>query len=193
MREKKYENGMIVGRFQPFHLEHLRFAAAAARKVNHLWVGITFPFGHYVHEMGKARTADEANPLPYWLRLKCVESALLNDAKLSRGSFSILAAPLVPGIIETLVPKGTVYLATVVEPWDKQKEGIFLKAGFRVLLLKLGDKTISGTMIRKKIRLRDKSWKKYIPQSIRKQYAFLIDDYVCRASCSGTYAAGVLR
>lgn len=177
---KKYENGIIVGRFQPFHLEHLYFAAAAAKKVNHLWVGITFPFGHHVHEVGKARTKDEANPLPYWLRLKCVESALLCDAKLPRDRFSVLAAPLVPVIIENLVPKGTVFLTTVVEPWSKQKEMFFLKAGFRVLTLKLGGKTISGTMIRKRIRLRDETWKKYIPQSISRRYASLIDAYVRR-------------
>ena len=28
---KKYDNGLIVGRFQPFHLEHLRLAAEAEK------------------------------------------------------------------------------------------------------------------------------------------------------------------
>ena len=130
INKAKPENGIIVGRFQPFHLEHLRFAVAAASRVNHLWVGITRPFGSYIQESGGARTTASANPLPYWLRFKCVETALLHDAGIPRDEFSILPAPLVPEILEQLVPKGSIFLTTIVNEWSVQKEELFLKAGF---------------------------------------------------------------
>lgn len=174
----KYKQGIIVGRFQPFHLEHLRFVIAAAKKVDHLWVGITRPFGNHLPEIGGARATDDANPLPYWLRFKCVESTLIHDAKIPQDTFSILPAPLVPGIIEQLVPKGTIFLTTFVEEWSLFKEKLFINAGFKVIKLDLGNKKISGTMIRERIRKKDESWKDFIPRSIREQYATLIAAYV---------------
>jgi len=176
--EEKYENGIIVGRFQPFHLEHLRFAVAAASKVSHLWVGITCPFGNYIQETGGVRTTVSANPLPYWLRFKCVETALLHDAGISRDKFSILPAPLVSEILEQLVPKGTVFLTTIVDERSVQKEGLFFNAGFKVIRIDFEYRPISGTLIREKIRKGDEGWKEFVPRSILENYASSIDAYV---------------
>jgi len=175
-----YENGIIAGRFQPFHLGHLRFAAAAAGMVSHLWVGITCPFGKYIPEIGNFRTSDRHNPLPYWLRFKCVESALLFDAGIPRTQFSILPLPLVPEIIKQLLPEGTVFLTNIVEEWNLDKEKLFIEAGMNTLRFDVGIKIISSTMIREKIREKDKTWRNFVPGSIYKQYAAVINDYVCR-------------
>ena len=178
INKAKPENGIIVGRFQPFHLEHLRFAVAAASRVSHLWVGITRPFGSYIQEAGGARTTASANPLPYWLRFKCVETALLHDAGIPRDKFSILPAPLAPEILEQLVPKGAIFLTTIVNEWSLQKEELFLKAGFKALRIDFEYRPISSTMIREKIRKGDESWREFVPKSISENYASLIDAYV---------------
>lgn len=175
---KKYDNGLIVGRFQPFHLEHLRLAAEAASRVEHLWVGITRPFGRSIPEIGGLRATDGANPLPYWLRYRCVESALMNDAGLARTSFSILPVPLVKEIIVQLVPRGTVFLTTIMEEWGVEKEELFRKAGFETIRMDVGGKTISGSMIREKISGKDPSWKEYLPGHMGEQYAALIETFV---------------
>jgi len=175
---KKYNNGLIVGRFQPFHLEHLRLAVAAAGRVKHLWVGITRPFGKCIPEIGGARAVDGANPLPYWLRYQCVECALINDAGFSPTSFSILPVPLVKEIIKQIVPRGTVFLTTIMEQWGVEKEELFRKSGLETIRMDLGAKTISGTMIRDKIAGRDQSWKDFVPKHMRERYASVIETYV---------------
>jgi cytidyltransferase-like protein len=175
-----YENGIIAGRFQPFHLGHLRFATAAAGMVNHLWIGITRPFGKCIPEIGDLRTSDRHNPLPYWLRFKCVESALLCDAGIPKDKFSILPLPLVPVIIKQLLPEGTIFLTNIVEEWSLDKEKLFLEAGMNTLRFDVGVKVISSTIIREKIKKKDRTWRNFVPSSIYKQYAAVINDYVCR-------------
>lgn len=175
-----YTNGIIAGRFQPFHLGHLRFATAAAGMVDHLWVGITRPFGKCIPEIGGLRTSNIHNPLPYWLRFKCVEAALLYDAGIPRTKFSVLPLPLAPEIIKQLLPEGTVFLTNIVEEWSLDKEKLFVKAGMKTLRLDVGAKVISSTMIREKIRKKDKTWRNFVPVSIYKQYAAVINDYLCR-------------
>ena len=178
-KQTRLKNGLIAGRFQPFHLGHLRLAIAAAETVDHLWIGITRPFGSSIPEIGGLRTSEKYNPLPYWLRFKCVESALLRDALLPRDKFSILPLPLIPEIIGQLVPGGTVFLTNIVEAWSEQKEKIFIKAGLKVLRLDVGPKTISSTIIRQKIRMKDQGWKELVPKSIWREYAKDIGNYVC--------------
>ena len=179
-KQARLKNGVIAGRFQPFHLGHLRLAIAAAETVDHLWVGITRPFGSSIPEIGGLRTSDDYNPLPYWLRFRCVESALLRDALLSRDKFSILPLPLIPGVIGQLVPEGTVFLTNIVEVWSLKKEKLFINAGLKVLRLDVGPKIISSTMIRRKIRMQDQSWKEFVPKSIQQHYSQIIDSYVCQ-------------
>ena len=174
----KHEHGLIVGRFQPFHLEHLRYTIAAAKKVNHLWIGITRPLGNLMPEIGGLRAHDSSNPLPYWLRLKCVDTALLKDAGIPRSKFSIIPVSLNREIAKDVVPQGAIFLTTIVEQWNIDREKLFINAGFKVLRLDLGGKKISGSMIRDKIKQKDGTWKNYIPQSIRVKYASLIAAYV---------------
>ena len=126
-RRVRYENGLIAGRFQPFHLGHLRLAIAAAETVDHLWIGITRPFGSILPEIGGLRTSSDFNPLPYWLRFKCVESALVYDAKIPKEKFSILPLPLIQEVIGQLVPKGTAFLTNIVEEWSLEKENYQLR------------------------------------------------------------------
>lgn len=175
---KKYKNVLIVGRFQPFHLEHLRLAAAAAEQAEHLWVGITRPFGKHIPEAGGVRDTDGANPLPYWLRRRSIETALINDAGLPGSGFSIVAVPLVREMIGQIVPPDTIFLTTIVEEWGVQKEDLFRKAGFGTSRIDLGGRTISGTMIREKIMNKDPGWKDLVPECMGEQYAALIEKFV---------------
>lgn len=180
-RQIRHKNGLIAGRFQPMHLGHLRLAVAAAGMVDHLWVGITRPFGGSFPEIGGLRASDEYNPLPFWLRFKCVESALLQEASLSRERFSILPLPLIPEIIRQTIPQGAVFLTNIVEDWSVEKERLFIKSGLRVIRIDVGPKTISSTMIRQKIKIKEHGWKELVPKSIWEGYGKEIDSYVRQA------------
>lgn len=71
--------GAVCGRFQIFHLDHLRYVLAAKEKCRHLIVGITSPDSSVApQEQADAnRGKAEANPCTYYERMKMVESALL--------------------------------------------------------------------------------------------------------------------
>lgn len=50
-------NGLLIGRFQPFHLGHLEAILFGLSKVENLWIGIGS--SNKSHEMKNPFTADE--------------------------------------------------------------------------------------------------------------------------------------
>ena len=86
-----YETGVIHGRFQILHNDHLKYLLAGKALCRHLVVGITNP----EPEMVKAETVDPnrsdplANPLTYYERY-CLIRTSLADAGLDMASFSVV-------------------------------------------------------------------------------------------------------
>ncbi len=176
-----HEEGLVLGRFQPFHLEHLRFVLAALSRVKHLWIGITRPFGSTIHESGGDRTSDKSNPLPFWLRFKCIKK-VLDSINVPPEKYSIIAAPLISEKLSSIVPKETIVFSTAVEEWGYKKEKIIKASGLKVHRLKLGSKTISGSDIRYKIANGDCSWKELVPAVIADHFSLEITAFIERTS-----------
>ncbi|MEJ2698658.1 MAG: nicotinate-nucleotide adenylyltransferase, partial [Desulfuromonadales bacterium] len=66
----EFELGVIHGRFQVLHNDHLRFLLAGKSLCRHLVVGITNPDPHLTREdpADQHRHSPLANPLTYWER-----------------------------------------------------------------------------------------------------------------------------
>jgi FMN phosphatase YigB (HAD superfamily)/nicotinamide mononucleotide adenylyltransferase len=158
---ERIDVGLVLGRFQPLHLEHVRYLEAALDHARHVCVGITHPF-NLLEAGGQTRNDARANPLPYWLRRQSV----MDWAERSRvGSrISVIPVPLSDmGLRSVLDPESTVLL-TDVEPWSQEKRALVEGVGHRVIVLPVGSKRISGTHVRELIRSGDDGWLRLVPE-----------------------------
>lgn len=89
------KTGVVCGRFQIFHNEHLRYVLAAKEKCNYLLIGITSPEGATGHmEIADANRGKEvANPCTFYERLCIIKNALL-DAGVRLEEFDIVPYPI---------------------------------------------------------------------------------------------------
>ena len=89
------ETGVIHGRFQVLHNDHLKYLLAGKARCRHLVVGITNPDP----TLTRAETADPerdrpgANPLSYFERYMLVRCSLV-EAGLAYEDFSIVPFPV---------------------------------------------------------------------------------------------------
>ena len=163
-------SGLIVGRFQPFHNEHVAYALAAKKQCHFLWVGLTNFMQTALPENpgGGHRLQPESNPLNFCERYTLVSDAL-QDAGLNQKDFGIVPCPIEnPTSILDIVPPKTICYLTINEEWGHEKATILREIGYPVTILWERPKTISGSMIREAIRSGDQSWKGLVPSSVAK-------------------------
>src|SRR5262249_15295966 len=129
----RLDSGLVLGRFQPLHREHVRYLDAALERVEHLVIGITRPFGEVPEAGGASRNNTDANPLPYWLR----ERILLDWADRNRvaSRVTVRPVPISDSGLRSVVAPGTTVLITEVEPWSLEKRSVIEEAGHRVIVL----------------------------------------------------------
>ena len=157
----------IHGRFQPFHLEHLAYFLKAFEKYDFLYIGITKPDINFLSRTDfrdkEYRDNPENNIFTYDQRCKIIECSLV-ECGINKKRFSFL--PFDIDQVETItLPKHIVCVSNVVEAWNEHKLNKLKKAGYQIDILYkdlLIDK-MSSTNIRKLIRQKNESWKKYIP------------------------------
>lgn len=155
--------GAVFGRFQPLHRGHLAFIEDAASRVEHLTVGVTRPYPE-LGEAGTRRTSAEANPLPYWLRLRSLSEVLARRNLSDR--VSIIPMPLRSDAVECVFPPGTVLFTTVLNDWGEEKEEILRASGRPVLRLAVRSRTPSGTEIRELARRGNSEWTDHLAQGM---------------------------
>ncbi|HAT51187.1 MAG: HAD hydrolase-like protein [Nitrospirae bacterium] len=172
---RSFDTGVILGRFQPFHLEHLRYARAASHRARTLIVGITQPFGANSREPGRERTRQDHNPYPYWLREQCVRYAL-SEAGIRVQA--ILPLPLDVESLQSALAPGTPIFTTVFDRWGEEKEALLRQSGFTVYRLEVGGKTITGSQVRTLIGKRDNSWRTLVPPVVAEQFGEAIETYL---------------
>lgn len=169
--------GAVCGRFQIFHLDHLRYVLAAKERCAHLIVGITSPDSS-VAPTEKAdfnRGTREANPCTYYERMKMVESALL-EAGMDRSDFDIVPFPIGrPELIRFYILDGTTIYVTILDEWGHCKTDRLMDYGYPVdVLWEKTEKNISSSMIRQCIRS-ERPWKHFVPNAT---YQFIIDQKI---------------
>jgi len=149
-------NGLLIGRFQPFHLGHLEAVNFALNKVENLWIGI-----------GSSNKYNEKkNPFSADERRKMITLSI-DDSIITR--IKIFDIPDVGDhekwtySIDKIVPEYNLVFSN-----DEFTKTLFEKREMNVVPVVLKDRgKLSGTNIRELI-ADDKNWQDLVPQGTRK-------------------------
>jgi cytidyltransferase-like protein len=159
------EFGVVHGRFQIFHNDHLRYVLTAKRNCEHIIIGITSPYPARapLEAIDPHRRALEANPFTYYERMSMIAACMYAEC-LSGSEFSIVPFPIEsPEELFNYAPAEATYFTTVYDAWGDEKVARLQSLGLHVRVLwRSTDKQISGTRIRGMI-ASGGSWRALVP------------------------------
>lgn len=164
------EIGVIHGRFQGLHNDHLRYLLAGKERCRHLVVGITNPdpFMTLADNSDPGRSAERANPFTYFERLRMVRAAL-QGAGVGLADFTIVPLPInFPERYHYYVPMEAVFFLTIYDAWGEKKLKLFLDLNLEVDVLwrrLYSEKGLSATELRRRI-VNHESWEKMVPAAV---------------------------
>lgn len=148
-------NGLLIGRFQPFHLGHLEALRFALSKVDKLWIGIGS--SNKPNERNNPFSADERKEMI----LSSTDIPILNRIQIY----------FIPDLdnherwikkIDSLVPKFEIVFTN-----DELTQSIYSKHGMKVVSVPFKEREVfSGTNIRKKI-VENQNWKDLVPEGTK--------------------------
>ena len=172
MHEKKvkYKLGVIHGRFQVLHNDHIKYLLAGKQMCEHLVIGITNPDPSLTRdsETNPNRSRPLANPLSYYERYIMTQAALLEEG-LKYSEFSIVPFPInVPELIKYYVPIDAIFFLTIYDEWGRQKKQYLECLGLKIHVLwevTLENKGLSSSDIREAI-IQGKEWEQFVPTSV---------------------------
>ncbi|WP_034640909.1 nicotinate-nucleotide adenylyltransferase [Desulfovibrio inopinatus] len=162
-----YRLGVIHGRFQVFHNDHLRYVLAGKQLCDHLVVGITNPdpglTGHDTADPKRSRA--ESNPLTYYERQWLVRVSLL-EAGVNGNAFTVTPFPVnSPELYLYYVPLDAVFFLTIYDDWGRRKRELFTSLGLDIHVLwecSPQDKGLSGTDVRRAM-AEGNDWESQVP------------------------------
>lgn len=185
-----YETGVIHGRFQVLHRDHLRYILAGKNCCEHLVVGITNPDPGLTREESAdpSRSSLFSNPLTYYERYVIINAALA-ESGLTPREFSVVPLPIsLPDLYQYYVPLDAVFFLTIYDDWGRQKRRYFQEMGLKIHLLwevPPEQKGISGSTVRKRM-ARGEPWEDMVPDSVaRLMKKWDIPDRLRSLSASG--------
>jgi len=167
---REIETGVIHGRFQVLHNDHLRYLLEGMRLCRHLVVAITNPDPLMTREeeTDKKRSSSLANPLTYYERYVMVRAAL-EEAGVKLSEFSIVPLPInLPELYHYYVPMDAVFFLTIYDDWGRQKLAYFQKLGLKTHVLRevpREEKGISSADVRNRM-LHGEPWEHLVPPSV---------------------------
>lgn len=170
--KSKYDIGVIHGRFQVLHNDHIKYLMAGKELCEHLIVGITNPDPTLTRdlEVNPHRSTPVANPLTYYERYIMLRNALLEQG-LKYSDFSIVPFPInFPELIKYYVPIDSTFFLTIYDDWGRQKKQFLESLGLKIYVLwevRPENKGLSSSDIRKAM-IEDKPWEHFIPTSVVK-------------------------
>ena len=148
-------NGLLIGRFQPFHLGHLEALRFALSKVDKLWVGLG----------SSNKPIEKNNPFSAEEREQMILSSI-DDSMKER--ISIYFIPDLDNHvkwiekIDTIVPKFDIIFSN-----DELTQHLYSKRNVQVVAIPfLNRDSLSGTKIRDLI-VSDQKWDDLVPQGTR--------------------------
>lgn len=166
----QYDIGIIHGRFQILHNDHVKYLMAGKELSHHLIVGITNPDPLLTkdHESNTHRSTSVDNPLTYYERM-CMIKAVLLEQGLDLSEFSIVPFPInLPHLLKYYVPLDKIFFLSIYDDWGRQKKAYLEDLELKVHILwevPLEKKGISGTNVRKLMVNGDK-WEHLVPKSV---------------------------
>lgn len=131
------ERGVIHGRFQVLHHDHMKYLLAGKARCRHLIVGITNPDPSLTrHDAADPhRSAPQANPLTYYERYVMVRAAL-TEAGVDPRDFSVAPFPInVPELYGHYLPLDAVFYLTIYDDWGWRKLEQFQKLELKTEVL----------------------------------------------------------
>jgi nicotinamide mononucleotide adenylyltransferase len=165
-----FETGVIHGRFQVLHHDHLRYLLAGKALCRHLVVGITNPDPVLTRrdESDPLRSERPDNPLTYYERLVLVRDALL-EAGVELKDFTVVPLPInLPELYGQYVPLDAVFFLSIYDDWGRKKLSYFQSLGLKTHVLwevPPERKGISAADVRK--RMADgRQWDHMVPASV---------------------------
>jgi len=135
--DQMVETGVIHGRFQVLHNDHLKYLLAGKARCRHLVVGITNPDPMLTREDPSdiLRSKPSANPLTYFERYTMLRETLA-ETGLNYVEFSIVPFPVnIPELYGYYVPLDATFFLTIYDEWGRQKLKQFKSAGLKVEVL----------------------------------------------------------
>jgi nicotinamide mononucleotide adenylyltransferase len=165
-----YDVGVIHGRFQVLHNDHLKYLLAGRKLCRHMVVGITNPDPVLTSsvDVDLKRSNAQANPLTYFERLVMVRDVLL-EAGLSHEEMTITPFPVtMPELYRHYLPLDAVYFLSIYDDWGRKK-----LAQFKALDLKSHvlwevppeRKGLSSTEIRN-LMMEGRPWEHLVPKAV---------------------------
>ena len=165
-----YDAGVIHGRFQMLHNDHVQYLLAGKARCRHLIVGITNPEPGMTQaeDVDPQRSTPLANPFTYYERYRFVRSALV-EAGVALSDFSIVPLPISePSRYHNYVPLDAVFFLSIYDDWGRRKKDYFESIGLKTFVLREvtpEEKGLSATDIRASI-LRGEPWRHLVPNSV---------------------------
>lgn len=164
------DTGVIHGRFQVLHNDHLVYLLSGMELCQHLVVGITNPDPLLTRdELADPKRSDPAaNPLTYYERYVMVR-AVLEEAGIESSRFSVVPFPInLPELYRYYVPLDALFFLSIYDEWGKRKLEYFTSLGLMTHVLRevSGDKKgLSSTEIRRRMS-RNEPWEELVPPSV---------------------------
>lgn len=161
--------GVIHGRFQVFHNDHLEYLLAGRARSRHLVIGITNPDPVLTRddEVDLRRSLREANPLTYFERYTMIRAVLAGEG-IDESSCSIVPFPVnLPDLYGCYVPLDATFFLTIYDAWGRRKRERFQAAGLKTEVLwekSPDEKAMSGSDIRDRM-ARGDAWEHLVPRA----------------------------
>jgi nicotinamide mononucleotide adenylyltransferase len=162
------EVGVIHGRFQVFHNDHLKYVLAGKSRCRHMVVGITNPDPLLTREdpVDPQRSDPASNPLTYYERYVMLRQ-VLTEAGVGYSEFSMVPFPInLPELYRYYVPLEATFYLTIYDEWGRRKLDQFHSAGLKTEVLWMrssAEKGIRGCDIRKRMASGD-AWEHLVPR-----------------------------
>lgn len=159
--------GLVHGRFQPFHNDHLKFILAAFEKVDFMYVGITNPDPRLTSEdsADSDRSRASSNPCTYYERQDMVISSLM-ESGMARERFTVVPFPInFPELWKHYAPQDALYFLTIYDEWGERKFRLLKENGLEVDVLwrkPEAEKGITASGVRENIAL-NRPWQHLVP------------------------------
>ena len=164
------EIGVVHGRFQMPHHDHMKYILAAKARCRHLIVAITNPDPSLTRydPADPARSSPAHNPLTYYERYVILKEALLAQG-LHHRTFSLVPLPInFPELYQYYVPRQAVFYLTIYDAWGERKLQMFESLGLPVEVLwrqPKAEKGLTSTLVRQKI-AQGQAWEHLVPAGV---------------------------
>jgi len=170
MPAPEHETGVLHGRFQILHNDHMKYLLAGKALCRHLVIGITNPDPRLTAEESTdpQRSSALANPLTYYERYVLINAALKEKA-INPHEFSVVPFPInLPRSYKYYVPLDAVFFVSIYDDWGRQKLDYFKSLKLTTHILREvapEHKGVSASEIRERM-IRGTPWTNMVPPGV---------------------------